>query len=101
EFGRVVFRADPTGGSPGTQTDPGAAGEEAGSSDPGEADDPEASADQAEENATGGQAGEQTPVSTVDPHSLTGPATAAQVPATEPVATDPDQQLPVTITGED
>ena len=92
---------DPTGGSSGTQTDPGAAGEEDGSSDPGEADDPEASADQAEENATGGQAGEQTPVSTVDPHSLTGPATAAQVPATEPVATDPDQQLPVTITGED
>lgn len=39
--------------------------------------------------------------STVDPHTLTGPSTAEAVPATDPVTTDPAQQLPVTMTGED
>src|SRR5699024_10072449 len=96
--GSGTAATDPTNGSSATASDPGGAGEPDGANDP---DDPEGSADGAEEGGTETEAEDAAPASTVDPHSLTGPSTAAQVPATEPVTTDPDQQLPVTVTGED
>ncbi|WP_277051132.1 ABC transporter substrate-binding protein [Ruania albidiflava] len=99
----VLLLAALTGcaGSGTAATDPSGATSEAGT-DPDSTGQPDADATgPAEESGSGDASGEQPAASTEDPHSLTGPSTAAQVPATEPVTADPDQQLPVTVTGED
>lgn len=68
---------------------------------PAEETSPESPAAADEEAGPAEPTDEPVAVNTVDPHTLTGPATAEPVPATDPVTTDPAQQLPVTMTGED
>ena len=55
----------------------------------------------ADEETDAAETAEEPAATTVDPHTLTGPSTAEAVADTEPVTTEPTQQLPVTLTGAD